>query len=135
MGIPSYLVASTVIGVLAQRLVRRPCPLCSEAAPVAPETRTWLESLGEAEWLDEGLVLHAAGCAQCRHTGYAGRLGIYELLTTTSDIRRAMAARVSVDEVRDLAVQGGMIPLRADGLRKARKQATTVEEVLRVCLY
>ena len=135
MGIPSYLVASTVLGVLAQRLVRRPCPLCSEIAPLSEETRSWLESLGEGDWPDDVQVLHATGCAQCRHTGYAGRLGIYELLTTTSPIRRAMASQVSTAELRTLAVQGGMVPLRADGLRKVRKQATTVEEVLRVCLY
>jgi type II secretory ATPase GspE/PulE/Tfp pilus assembly ATPase PilB-like protein len=103
LGVPDYLVAATVEGVLAQRLVRRVCDDC-----------------------------RADGCSACRGTGFRGRLGIFELLSFTDELREAIARNATRAQIRDLAVAAGMGSLRADGGDKVRRGLTTVEEVLRV---
>ncbi|MDR7400815.1 MAG: GspE/PulE family protein [Armatimonadota bacterium] len=131
MGIEPYLIASAVIGVASQRLVRLLCAECKQPAPIPKDLMAWLagavrEPLPAAEFARPG------GCAACRHTGYQGRTGIFEVLVMTDAVRRKVLARASAAEIGEAARAEGMIPMRADGMLKALRGLTTVEEVLRV---
>jgi type IV pilus assembly protein PilB len=127
MGIEPYLVASGVVCVAAQRLVRRLC-----------ECKTEVELTGEVLReqgfdADEGFKgYEPVGCVRCNHTGYRGRLGIYEVMPVTDELRRMILARASADELRVQARAEGMRTLREDGLEKIRAGDTSVPEVLRV---
>jgi type II secretory ATPase GspE/PulE/Tfp pilus assembly ATPase PilB-like protein len=128
LGIPDYLVAATLEGVLAQRLVRRVCANCRvEYAPP-------LESVAvvAGKRIDGVSLVRGAGCTMCRGTGYRGRVGLFELLLITDEVRDAIAARASRAELRGLAGTAGLIPLRADGWHRVESGLTTVEEVIRV---
>jgi general secretion pathway protein E len=128
MGVDSYLVASVLEGVLAQRLVRRICSACR--TPERP-SRADLDALDVKAPRD--IVLYRGrGCDECRGTGYRGRSGIYELFAVTEEIRSLILRRASSNEIRRRAVDAGMITLRMDGWIRAREGITTVEEVLRV---
>jgi general secretion pathway protein E len=128
LGIADYLVASTIGGVLAQRLVRRICAQCAEvAAPSEPARR---EMTADGCLLDE--IRRGRGCAACRGTGYRGRTGIYELLSVDDVLRAEFLRRRGSGEMRRLAIESGMRPLRADGWRQVALGVTTPEEVLRV---
>src|SRR5688500_1245858 len=130
LGIESYLVASSLVAVLAQRLVRRVCPDC--AAPHRPTEveRLWLGDLSEEP---QGLKI-GRGCAKCRNTGYRGRLGIFELLVLDDDLRRLVGAQASASEMRDAAIRAGMRLLREDGRRQVLAGVTTISEVERVTM-
>jgi general secretion pathway protein E len=123
-----YLVASTVEGVLAQRLVRRICAECSEEeVPV----RAIAEEMEQAGF-GADRVRRGHGCAACRHTGFRGRTGIYELLGLDETIRTELLRREGAGVLRRLALERGMRPLRHDGWRQVAAGVTTPEEVLRV---
>ena len=126
MGIEPFLIASSVIGIVAQRLVRSICPKCKEGySPPA----TLLKELG----IEEKIVFYRGkGCSDCRENGLVGRTGIFELLIIGEDIRRMIEAKNSADEIKKRAVELRMQTLRDDGLEKAQRGITTVEEVLRV---
>jgi type IV pilus assembly protein PilB len=124
MGIEPYMVAASINCVLAQRLVRQVCPSCRKAARV-PGQLVGLEG-GEVE------VYEATGCSRCRQTGYRGRLGLYELMDVTDEIRSLIVGRASAQEIRRVAVVQGMRTLRDDGLAKVRAGETTILEVERV---
>jgi len=128
LGVPDYLVAATVEGVLAQRLVRRVCEQCRAAYEPPPEQAALLAGR------PVGRLRHArgVGCPSCRGTGYRGRLGLFELLRVTDDVKDAITRRASRSELRALALEAGMTPMRADGWAKVEAGLTTVEEVLRV---
>ncbi|HET8564157.1 MAG TPA: type II secretion system ATPase GspE, partial [Candidatus Binatia bacterium] len=131
MGVQDYLLSSSLLGVLAQRLVRRLCSRCRRAVPF-----TGLES-NDAEWkLQLGdapqNLWEAAGCDACSGTGYLGRIGIFELLPVTGDICKIITQRADAGSIRALAVQQGMRLLRDDGWDKVRDGVTTLAEVLRV---
>jgi general secretion pathway protein E/type IV pilus assembly protein PilB len=131
MGVEPFLVASTVEGVMAQRLVRRLCQECREAyRPQADELpRDFpLDELAKGD----GQLFRQRGCRACRQIGYAGRVGIYELMVSTDRIRQLGHDRVSTWEIHRAAVEEGMRTLRQDGWLKAISGDTTVEEVLRV---
>jgi general secretion pathway protein E len=130
LGIESYLVASSLVAVLAQRLVRRVCSDC--AAPYQPTEaeRLWL---GVGEEKAQGLKV-GKGCASCRGTGYRGRLGIFELLVLDDALRRLVGARAPASEMRDAAIRAGMRLLREDGVRKVLAGVTTIPEVERVTM-
>jgi type II secretion system protein E len=125
MGVENYLVASTLIGVAAQRLVRRICPACKEEYAVPEEAR---EELG----MEVVTLWRGKGCGACMNTGYKGRLAIYELLVIDDDIRELIITKASVREIKALTVKKGMRNLRQDGLMKAKQGITTVDEVFRV---
>lgn len=127
MGVEEFLVASTVRGVLAQRLVRVICPNCKEPYNPPPEQ---LQRLGLP--LGEDRFWHGAGCDLCKGIGYRGQTGIYELLPVDSMIEELILKRASATQIREAAVKSGMIPLRQDGLSKAKAGLTTLAEVLRV---
>jgi type II secretory ATPase GspE/PulE/Tfp pilus assembly ATPase PilB-like protein len=128
LGVPAYLVAATLEGVLAQRLVRRICGECRAEYEPAPETVAALAGrpIGRVR-------LHrGAGCRACRGTGFRGRVGLFELLTVGDALREAVARGATRIQLREIALEEGMVPLRADGWRKVEAGITTVEEVLRV---
>src|SRR5437773_1372572 len=123
-----YLTAATLEGVLAQRLVRRICPECRERYKPDP---------GAVALLAQQPVGHVAldrgrGCSVCRHTGYRGRTGLFELLLVTDDIKQALLKSPNAGALREIAQAQGMTTLRQDGWRKVQAGLTTVEEVLRV---
>jgi len=125
MGVEHYLVSSTLIGVVAQRLVRKICPHCKETYPVPDDIR---EIVGP----DIQTLTRGTGCPECMNTGYKGRLAIFELLVVDDEIRDLILARASSRQIKDKAVSLGMRTLYEDGIVKVRKGVTTVEEVLRV---
>ena len=128
MGVDDYLLASTLTGVLAQRLVRRLCPRCS--AP-ADTLHPLLNRLGQRHHDLSGLR-RRVGCQACRNTGYQGRTTISELLVMTDAMRRTVLERSGESALEAAAVEGGMVTMFDDGLAKALGGETTIEEVLRV---
>ena len=128
LGVPEYLVAATIEGVLAQRLVRRVCTECRA------EYRPSAESVAMLAGQPVGRVTltRGAGCASCRGTGFRGRVGIFELLHMTDELKDAIVRRAGRADLRELATAAGMRPMRADGWTKVEAGLTTVEEVLRV---
>lgn len=131
MGIETFLIASAVIGVASQRLVRTLCPHCRRPVDAPPEIILWLQSAVQESLADRSFH-QAVGCPQCRHTGYLGRTGIFEVLVVTDAVRNLVLARASAADLSDAARAEGMVSMRADGLLKAMRGLTTVEEVLRV---
>jgi general secretion pathway protein E len=128
LGVPDYLVASTVETVLAQRLVRTTCSECAAREPVGDAHRREMARDG----LEVETVRRGRGCEACRGTGYRGRTGVYELLDVTEEIRAELLRHRGSREIRELAREQGMRPLRSDGWRQVSRGATTPEEVLRV---
>ena len=129
MGVEPYLLASSLLGVLAQRLVRTLCPACRRDVAATDAERALLRQLGVAE----SQRLHApAGCPACRETGYRGRTGIYELLVVDDRIRRQVHERAPEHALRDAANAAGMTPLRNDGVRWLADGTTSLAELLRV---
>jgi general secretion pathway protein E len=132
LGIEPYLVASSLVGVLAQRLVRRVCSSCG--APHTPDP-TELEALGHHPTLDElSRYRKGPGCTACRGTGYHGRVGCFELLVADESIRRLVATQATASQINDAARAGGMITLTDDALTKVGQGKTTLEEVMRVSM-
>jgi len=129
MGIEPFLVASSLVAILAQRLVRKLCPHCKETyTPTADELR----DIG-VRVEDLRLPMYrAVGCKECNMKGYAGRIGIYELLMVTDAMRAAVTRRLDAVQLKKLAVSEGMKTLREDGIAKALAGVTTIDEVLRV---
>nr|MBC8413030.1 type II/IV secretion system protein [bacterium] len=126
MGIESFLVSSSMIGVLAQRLVRVICPTCKE--PHNPPQAM----IDKIEALSGCTIYHGAGCEDCRHTGYRGRTGIFEFMPVDEEVRHMILEKASADVIRKKALAGGMQGLRDCGLQKVREGVTTIEEVIRV---
>jgi len=146
MGIEPFLVASSVVGLMAQRLVRRPCKEC--ARPVKPPERivqqlgldparffaggyahAFPNVKGQRE-LPPGTVLEPVGCPACLDVGYRGRTGIYEMLMLDENVRRLALERADAGSIRTAGLAGGMVSLRADGARKVVQGMTTPEEVM-----
>jgi general secretion pathway protein E len=128
MGVEDYLLASSLVGVLAQRLVRRVCSTCRRHIEASPE---FLKELGP-RGTRPVTVYESAGCAECAGTGYHGRAGIYELLVCDDQIRNLIVSRAPADKIKQDAVARGMRTLRMDGFWKVADGVTTVGEVLRV---
>jgi general secretion pathway protein E len=127
LGVPSYLLSATIIGVLAQRLVRTLCPHCKQPDPLV--TRESLNELVRHWRLGGGVRSYKpVGCLECRNTGFRGRAGLYELLTVTEGVKAAMS---DLTALRRQAMQEGLRPLRLAGAMKVAEGMTTVEEVLR----
>jgi len=128
IGVESYLIAAATNGVLAQRLVRRICSKCKTPAQPRPDEAHFLEMYG----FTADNMFKGAGCDACRHTGYQGRLGIYELLALDDTYRDIITKSPTVTELRRLCKERGMVTLREDGFRKVRAGLTTIDEVMRV---
>lgn len=128
MGIERFLIASSVIGVVAQRLIRKICTHCKESYVPAPES---LREIG----MDPSKVTQfyrGRGCQQCFNTGYSGRIGIYEVLEVTPQLSEAILKDVGAVELQKIAQEEGLRLLRTDGMEKVKSGITTIEEVLRV---
>jgi type IV pilus assembly protein PilB len=130
MGVPAYLVASSIIAVLAQRLVRVNCPKCKQ--PHQP-LDTQIEAAGiTPEMLKGATFMKGRGCSHCQKSGYKGRLGIFELMVMTSKIRELAFQGAPTQEIRRAAVGQGMHVMFDDGIQKALRGITTLDEVFRV---
>ena len=128
MGIESFLISSSVVGIVGQRLVRRICPSCRvRYTPSQDELAFYEESGGDTKtefW-------HGSGCNYCSETGFLDRVGVYELLVMTSDIRRLVAARATQEDIRSRAQEQGMRTLRDEAVRLVTQDITTISEVMR----
>jgi type II secretion system protein E len=127
MGIEPYLVASTVVGVMAQRLVRRICSNCKAEVAVHP-----MDLPPDFPQPDVGILWKGSGCEKCRSTGYSGRVGIYELLRPTPAIQPLILNRATSSEIKIQAIADGMQTLRTYAWKRVLEGVTTVEEVMRV---
>jgi type IV pilus assembly protein PilB len=128
MGIEPFNVSASLIGVLAQRLVRKVCRSCREPTPADPEILRRLEI--DASTVEGVTLMRGRGCDKCSGTGYDGRHAIHELLTVDDDVARAIVQGRSAFELREIALSSGMRSLRQDGVAKALAGITTLEEVL-----
>jgi type IV pilus assembly protein PilB len=129
MGIPPFLITATLEAVLAQRLVRRICKECKEPTMPSTETLAQLdltpdEVIGKRFW-------RGRGCPACNHTGFKGRIGLFEFMPVTDRLREIINRGGSTEQIRDVALQSGMVPLRKSGLEKVFAGITTIEEVIR----
>jgi type IV pilus assembly protein PilB len=131
MEVETFLVASAVDAVVAQRLARKLCEKCK--TPYQPEPQELLEAgFLEQDLGDLGEFFRPAGCQACSNTGYRGRLGLYEVMLMSEEIERMTVERASSDAISAVAIQQGMKTLRDDGLRKAAQGHTSIEEIARV---
>jgi general secretion pathway protein E len=129
LGVPAYLINATLLGVLAQRLVRTLCSACREKDDAA--SREALTELVKPWQLNGGYrPFKPVGCVDCRLTGFKGRLGLYELLTVTEAFKDKVSKEPSIDALRRQAVADGMRPLRLGGALKVAEGLTTIEEIL-----
>ncbi len=126
MGVEPFLVGSSLLLVVAQRLVRKICPHCRE---VYQPPEDLFEALGIEK--DEGPYFRGRGCSRCRNTGYKGRIAVYEVMEITPEMRKAIVRGASEDELREMAKANGMKELKEVGILKAKRGVTTLEEVLR----
>ena len=130
MGVPAYLVASSIVAVLAQRLVRVVCPKCKQ--PHQP-LDTQIEEAGiTPEMLEGATFMKGRGCVNCQKSGYKGRLGIFELMVMNGKLRELAFQGAATTDIRRAAVASGMTVMYADGVQKALRGITTLEEVFRV---
>jgi type IV pilus assembly protein PilB len=129
MGIEPFLVTSTVIGVVGQRLARRLCERCKEA--YEPSAEEVAESFGDAGLAKGARLYRPIGCLRCSQTGYRGRIAIQEVLPVTDELHPLILGRASAAQVEAAAVAAGMVTMREDGLRKAVDGLTSVHEVFR----
>jgi type IV pilus assembly protein PilB len=129
MGVPAFLITATVEAILAQRLVRRICSECR--AQFAPSDELLMELQLPLDTARKYKFYYGKGCARCNNSGYKGRVGIYELLIMSDEIRDAIAAEASGDDLRDIARQQGMTTLRESGLKLIFDGQTTIDEVVR----
>jgi general secretion pathway protein E len=129
IGVPAYLLHSTILGVMAQRLVRTLCPQCKEKRTLDDET--WDRLVAPWKASNPRDTTHVAkGCLDCRMTGYMGRIGLYEIMLMTNDLRRDIGDKTDLDALRERAYKDGMKPLRINGAMKVAAGLTTIEEVM-----
>jgi type II secretory ATPase GspE/PulE/Tfp pilus assembly ATPase PilB-like protein len=133
MGVEPFLVSSSLLGVVAQRLVRRNCPFCSQ--PCEPPSVEFIEALGiTKEDLKTANFKRGVGCEKCNGSGYKGRQGLYELFVMDEALKKMVVERKSANEIKAYAVKNqGLRPLLSDGKLNVLSGKTTPNEVLRVC--
>lgn len=130
LGVPSYLIHSTVLGIMGQRLVRTLCPACKAPDEISEEE--WKAVTKPFSAKKPSTAQKAVGCLECRNTGFRGRSGIYEMLTITPKLRKLVKPDTELAMVKKLAYQEGMQPMMLNGLEKVAAGLTTIEEVLKV---
>jgi general secretion pathway protein E len=128
MGVESYLISSSLLGIQAQRLVRRVCTDCAEDVSLNEDEAAVLE----VKQKDYPAIKRGAGCERCADTGYRGRVGLYELLVMTDEIRHLITSGADANVIRKQGIKDGMKTLREDALEKLKVGLTTPEEVVRV---
>jgi general secretion pathway protein E len=128
LGVEPFLVSSALIGVVAQRMVRRLCPHCGRTVQASPEeTLIYSHEMGE----DRNEFIYGSGCKSCANSGYRGRVGIFEILCTNDQIKTLLVRGTTANQLRDQAIKDGMVTLLKDGMSKVKKNLTTPTEVLR----
>jgi general secretion pathway protein E len=130
LGLPAYLVASTVVGIMAQRLLRKICKHCERSYQLLPEEAA---AVGLASDLSKPVIVkYGEGCSQCRGTGYLGRTGIFEVMEVNDKIRPLITEKADAEFIKRTAIADGMVPLREGAVRKMLNGETTFDEVIRV---
>ncbi|MBK8522912.1 MAG: type II/IV secretion system protein [Betaproteobacteria bacterium] len=133
LGVPSYLINSTLLGIMAQRLVRTLCPHCKKEAAMRPEDEAlWNQLVAPWKANKPAKVYHPVGCLECRMTGYSGRVGLYELMLMSPEIKKLIQPTTEIAKVREQAYREGMKALRISGASKVAQGLTTLEEVVKV---
>lgn len=130
LGVQPFLTAATILGVLAQRLVRKLCPHCKQESFL--NEQEWQHLAADYPLPRPEFVFKAVGCEECRHTGYKGRIGIYEFMPLSLETKQLIGADANLNKLRQQAKKEGVEPLRIAGARKILEGVTTLEEVLRV---
>ncbi len=130
LGIPPYLIRATVLGVMAQRLVRTLCPACKQ--PCEIDEHDWTMLIQPWKTAQPSGAHEPVGCLECRNTGYKGRAGVYEVMPLTEPLKRQISEQIDLTELRKTALREGMHSLRLSGAHKVAAGQTTIEEVLRV---
>jgi general secretion pathway protein E len=130
LGIPSYLITSTLTGIMAQRLVRTLCPHCKEESET--DEAGWEQLVKPWKAKAPKTTFHPVGCLECRNTGYMGRIGIYEMLSISESIKNLVEEEFKLGDLRKMAYKEGMRTLRLSGAQKVANGLTTIEEVMRV---
>ena len=130
IGVPPYLLQSSILGVMAQRLVRTLCPHCKQAIDISDDDWNALVRPWKSKKPDH--VMQPVGCLECSNTGYLGRVGIYEMFTFTGKVRKLVNASCDISDLRQQTLKDGLKPLRLSGASKVARGVTTIEEVLRV---
>ncbi|HET7403455.1 MAG TPA: GspE/PulE family protein, partial [Usitatibacter sp.] len=133
LGAPSYLLNATIEGIMAQRLVRTLCPHCKQKVPFQREAehRLWHSVCAPFKAAPPAFVYRPAGCIECRNTGYMGRVGLYEILQMTREVKQQITEKTDVGALTQAAYRQGMRPLRLSGAAKVAQGLTTFEEVLK----
>ncbi|RZU38127.1 general secretion pathway protein E [Fluviicoccus keumensis] len=130
LGVPPFLISATVLGVMAQRLVRTLCPHCKVETDCDPVV--WQELTAPWKAPMPAKVFIPKGCLECRDTGYLGRLGLYEIMLLSNDLKKKISENVPLNDLKNQAWREGLLPLRIAGAQKVAAGLTTVEEVMRV---
>jgi general secretion pathway protein E len=130
VGVPAYLIQSTILGVMAQRLVRVLCPHCKQESEI--DDATWATLVKPWKPAKPVKIYEPVGCLECRNTGFMGRMGLYEMFTFSEAIKQLVVEEINMVKFKKLAMNEGMRPLRLSGALKVASGLTTVEEVLRV---
>jgi type IV pilus assembly protein PilB len=128
MGIEPFMMSSSVVGVLAQRLVRRLCPKCKEEA----ELDDYAKEILQIEEGEEVTIYKAIGCPECNNMGYKGRIAVYEIMEIDRDIRQLIAKNENSDTIKDVAIKNGMKTLRMNCARLVKNGTTTIDEMLKI---
>ena len=129
LGVPAYLINATVLGVMAQRLVRTLCPHCK--APTELDPQEW-KDFAQGQEIEIEQAYEPVGCLECRQTGYLGRIGLYEMMEMTSELKALVSPGCELEVLRKQAEVDGLKTLRLNGAMKVAKGITTIKEVLRV---
>ena len=132
LGVPPYLLNATLLGIMSQRLVRTPCPHCKQPHPASDADHAlWDNLVSPWKAARPAKLYRPQGCLECRMTGYSGRIGIYEILLMSPELRKLITADTDIAALRDQAGREGMKPLRISGAQKVANGTTTLEEVLK----
>ena len=135
LGIQPFLTSATILGVMAQRLLRTLCPHCKQAIDVKADSEIaiqWQELVQPWRAPVPAQVYKAQGCEHCRHTGYQGRVGLYEIMPLSNELKKLVAADANLDVLKQQAYREGVQPLRLSGAKRISEGITTIEEVMRV---
>ena len=135
LGIQPFLTSATILGVMAQRLLRTLCPHCKQAVDVTADSEIaiqWQELVQPWRASVPAQVYKAQGCEHCRHTGYQGRVGLYEIMPLSNELKKLVAADANLDVLKQQAYREGVQPLRLSGAKRISEGITTIEEVMRV---
>ena len=135
LGIQPFLTSATILGVMAQRLLRTLCPHCKKVVDVVPDSEIaiqWQELVQPWRAPAPAQIYVAQGCEHCRHTGYQGRVGLYEIMPLSNELKKLVAADTNLDVLKQQAYREGLQPLRLSGAKRISEGVTTIEEVMRV---